>query len=99
MKTRTRKPTHPGAILRHDYLAPLGMTITALADRLKVSRKHLSGVLNERAGITPDMALRLSKAFNTTPDLWLNLQNAHDLWCAEHAPTGWAEVTPITTAA
>jgi len=45
------------------------------------------------------MALRLSKAFNTTPDLWLNLQNAHDLWCAEHAPTGWAEVTPITTAA
>lgn len=71
------------------------MTITALADRLGVSRKHLSAVLNERVGVTPDMALRLSRAFNTTPDLWLNLQKGYDLWCAEHEPTGWESVTPI----
>lgn len=98
MKTRNRKPTHPGATLRYEYLEPLGLTITALAERLRVSRKHLSAVLNERANVTPDMALRLARAFNTTPDLWLNLQKGHDLWCAEHEATGWTDVMPISQA-
>jgi addiction module HigA family antidote len=81
IRAGARKPTHPGAILRHEYLAPLGivMTITDLSSRLGVSRKYLSAVLNERAGETPDMALRLSRAFNTTPDLWMNMQKGHDL--------------------
>jgi len=98
MRTRKRKPTHPGAILRHEYLEPLTMTITDLSGRLGVSRKHLSAVLNERASITPDMALRLSRAFNTTPDVWINLQKGYDLWCAEHEATGWESVVPITPA-
>lgn len=95
MRTRTRKPTHPGGILRRMHMEPLGLSITALAERLGVSRKHLSNIVNERAGVTPDMALRLSRAFNTTPDLWLNLQQAHDLWEAEHTPSGWEKVPAL----
>lgn len=95
MKTRTRKPTHPGAIIRHDYMTPLNLTVTSLAAHLGVSRKHLSQVLNEKAGVTSSMALRLSRAFNTTPDLWLNLQRKRDLWEAEHEATEWRAVTPL----
>jgi antitoxin HigA-1 len=79
MRPRTRKPTHPGAIVRLDYIEPLGLSVTALAERLGVSRKHLSAIVNERSGLTPDMALRLSRAFGTTPGLWLNMQQALDL--------------------
>jgi len=95
MRIRTRKPTHPGALIRLDYLEPLDVSVTALAGRLGVSRKHLSGILNERAGVTPDMALRLSRAFGTTPGLWLNLQQAVDLWEAEHTPGGWEKVEAL----
>ncbi|THB71835.1 MAG: addiction module antidote protein, HigA family [Desulfovibrio sp.] len=95
MKNRLRKPTHPGVIIRDDYLEPLSLSVTALAERLGVSRKHLSNVINEKVGVTPDMALRLSRAFNTTPDLWLNLQRNHDLWVAEHSDTGWDKVTKV----
>ena len=70
-----RKPTHPGAILKEDYLVPLALTVTNMAAKLVVSRKTLSKILNENGAITPDMALRLSRALGTTPDLWLNLQN------------------------
>ena len=79
MRTRTRKPTHPGSLIRHDYLEPLGLSVTALAGRLGVSRKQLSKIVNGGAGVTPDMALRLSRALGTTPGLWLNLQQAYDL--------------------
>lgn len=92
---KTRKPTHPGAILRHDYLGPLHLTVTALAAHLGVSRKHLSQVVNEKVGMSTDLALRLSKAFDTSPDLWLNLQRKHDLWEAEQAKTGWRHVAKI----
>jgi antitoxin HigA-1 len=95
LKTRVRKPTHPGGILQRIYMEPLALSVTALAERLGVSRKHLSKIVNERAGVTPDMALRLSQAFNTTPELWLNLQKSHDLWVAAHAATGWAQVVPV----
>ena len=74
MKKVKRKPTHPGNILKEDYLVPLDLTVTEMSHRLGVSRKTLSKVLNEKGAVTPDMALRLSRAFNTTPDLWLNLQ-------------------------
>jgi len=69
-----RRPTHPGNILKEDYLLPLHITIKDMAANLGVSRKTLSKIINERGAITPDMALRLSRAFDTTPDLWLNLQ-------------------------
>ena len=69
--------------------------LPALADRLGVSRKTLSTIVNERAAVTPDMALRLSRAFKTSPELWLNMQKSYDLWTAEHEDTGWAEVMPI----
>jgi len=92
---KTRKPTHPGAILRHDYIAPLGLTVTGLAAHLGISRKHLSNVVNEKVGVTTDLALRLAQAFDTTPDMWLNLQRKHDLWEAERAKTGWRHVVRI----
>ena len=67
---RTRKPSLPGEILREMYLEPLNLTITAFAERIGVSRKTVSAIVNGRAPVTVDMALRLSRAFNTTPELW-----------------------------
>lgn len=75
-------PPHPGEILREDYLKPLGLSVTGAAEALQVSRKTLSAVLNERAGISPSMAYRLAKALNTSPELWINLQAQYDLWQA-----------------
>lgn len=94
----TRKPTHPGEIVKHDYMEPLTLSVTALSARLGVSRKTLSAIVNERAGVTPDMALRLSRAFNTSPELWLNLQRGFDLWAAEQSDTGWRKVEPVQSA-
>lgn len=91
----TRKPTHPGEIIKELYMVPLDLTVTALAERLGVSRKTLSKIVNERASVTSDMALRLSRAFNTTPNLWLNLQQGYDLWTAEHESSGWESVVPL----
>ena len=75
-------PPHPGEIMRADYLQPLELTVTEAAEALGVSRKTLSVLLNERAGISPAMAHRLSKAFDTTPEFWVNLQAQYDLWQA-----------------
>lgn len=77
---RTRRPSTPGEILRELYLEPLGMSITAFAERIGVSRKTVSSIINGRTPVTVDMALRLSRAFDTTPDLWLNLQQSIDIW-------------------
>ncbi len=75
-------PPHPGEILRADYLEPLELNVTEAAKALGVTRKTLSAILNERAGISPAMAHRLSKALDTTPEFWVNLQTQHDLWRA-----------------
>lgn len=91
----TRKPTHPGELIREEYMKPLKLTVTALAASLGVSRKTLSTIVNERAGISPDMALRLSRAFSTTPELWMNMQRSYDLWMAENENTDWQKVTPL----
>ena len=80
MPIRKRKPTHPGGILKRHYLEPLSLTITEVADDLGVSRKTISKIINERGAITPEMALRLSKAFSTSAELWMNLQTNYDLW-------------------
>lgn len=95
MRKMTRKPTHPGELIKVDYMETLHLTVTALAAYLGVSRKTLSMVINKRAAVTPDMALRLSRAFTTSPELWLNMQKAYDLWAAEHEQTGWSEVSPV----
>lgn len=92
---RTRKPTHPGAIILHDYMKPLDLTVTALAAHLGISRKHLSQVIHEWASVTSGLALRLARAFGTTPDLWLNLQRKRDLWEAERETPGLEDVTPL----
>ncbi len=72
------------------------MTINEFASVLGISRKTLSKIINERGAITPDMALRLSRAFNTTPDFWLNLQKNFDLWQAEHSSNEWQRVKPLS---
>lgn len=93
-RARTRRPSHPGAILREHHLVPLDLTIADAAARLGVSRKTLSKVVNGRGSVTPEMALRLARAFDTTPHLWLNLQQAYDLWHAER-DSDWRRVEAI----
>lgn len=80
-------PPHPGELLKELYLEPLKITVTEAAMALNVARKTLSAVVNGRAGISPEMALRLAKALNTTPELWLNMQAQHDLWIARQKKT------------
>lgn len=80
-------PPHPGEVLK-EYL-PEGVSVTEAAKRLGVSRQAFSAIINGRAGITADMALRLSKALETSPDMWLGMQMQYDLWQAkQHAPKG-----------
>jgi len=76
-------PPHPGEVLRALCLEPLNLTITAAAQSLGVSRKALSSILNGHAGISPEMAVRLSIAFDTSAESWLNQQLQYDLWHAE----------------
>jgi addiction module HigA family antidote len=74
-----KNPPHPGEIVRNDCIEPLGLTITEAAEGLGVSRKHLSALVNGRAGISPEMAIRLSKAFGGSPESWLTQQMQYDL--------------------
>jgi addiction module HigA family antidote len=76
-------PPHPGEVIQSLCLEPLGITVTQAAEALGVSRKTLSAILNGRAGISPEMAIRLSIAFNTTAESWMNQQTQYDLWHAE----------------
>jgi addiction module HigA family antidote len=76
-------PPHPGAVLRRLCLEPLGLSVTQAAEALGVTRKTLSAILNGRAGISPEMAVRLSIAFDTSSESWLNQQLQYDLWQAE----------------
>ena len=73
-------PAHPGEILKELCLEPLGLTVTRTAEALGVARKTLSELINAKSGVSPEMAIRLSKAFRTTPEFWLNLQQQYDLW-------------------
>jgi addiction module HigA family antidote len=78
-------PPHPGEIIREFCIDPLDLTVTETAEALGVARKTLSTLLNGRAGISPEMALRLSKVFGRTPEGWLRLQLQFDLWKAEQS--------------
>jgi antitoxin HigA-1 len=75
-----RKPTSPGEILNEEFLKPLGLTQKALADHLGCDYKVINRIVNERASVTPELAIKLAAAFQTTPDFWLNAQMAVDLW-------------------
>ena len=76
---RMKKPPHPGRIVRQECIEPLGLTVTEAAQRLGVTRQALNNLVNEKAGISPEMAIRLSKAFGSSPEVWLGLQVEYDL--------------------
>ena len=80
---KMHNPPHPGEVLKALCLEPLNLTVTEAARSLGVSRKTLSAILNGRAGISPEMAVRLSIAFDTSAEGWLNQQLQYDLWHAE----------------
>ncbi len=95
LRDSKRRPTHPGEILREDVLPALGLTQGELARRLGVSRLTVSELLREKRGVSPDMALRLARLLNTTPESWLNMQQAVDLWALGETHTRrYARIKP-----
>ena len=80
MLKRQYNPPHPGEVLWGLDMEPAGLTVTAVSQRLGVDRKTISRIVNGRSNITPEMAILLGKAFNTTPDSWLTMQHHYDLW-------------------
>lgn len=80
---RMKNPPHPGRIIRQECIEPLGLTVTDAAERLGVTRQALNNVINERAGVSPEMSIRLAKAFGSKPEVWLGLQMDYDLAEAE----------------
>ncbi len=92
---KMHNPAHPGEILRELYLKPLGITITQVAESLGVTRKHVSTIVNGRAPITPDMAVRLTMAFRTEPEIWVNMQAQYDLWAVSKKAR--PKVKPLVT--
>jgi addiction module HigA family antidote len=87
-----RKPTHPGVVLKEDVLIPSGITVTNAAKDLGVTRKTLSEFINAKSSLSPEMAVRISKATNTSPESWMNMQVKLDLWNAQIKKT---KVTPF----
>ena len=80
---RMKNPLHPGRIVRQECIAPLGLTVTQAARALGVTRQTLNNLVNGRAGVSPEMAIRLSKAFGSSPEVWLGIQMEYDLAQAE----------------
>lgn len=76
----SRKPTHPGEMLREEFMPDFGLTVASLAKRLGVSRQSMNELVRERRAVSPEMALRLARVFGTTPQYWLNMQRNVDLW-------------------
>jgi antitoxin HigA-1 len=89
-------PPHPGEVLKGLHMDPLNLTIKEVAEHLDVDRKTVSRLINRHTGITAEMAIRLSKAFNTTPDLWMNMQTNYDLWHAKQRTKDTIRVQPFT---
>jgi len=83
IQPREIEPTHPGEMLREDFMPDFNLTTTGLAEKLDVSRQTVNELLLERRAISPNMALRLSRLFGNTPEFWLNAQQACDLWKAQ----------------
>jgi len=89
-----RKPNHPGEIIREDIIKPLGISVTDAAKKLGVTRKTLSALINCRASLSPEMAIRIASATNTTPESWLFMQAKLDLW---YAASKEPKVEPLVT--
>ncbi|HNQ58615.1 MAG TPA: HigA family addiction module antitoxin [Candidatus Desulfobacillus denitrificans] len=95
LRNPNRRPTHPGAILREDVLPALAMTQTEFAERLGVSRLSVSELLHGKRAMTPEMAARVARLLNTTPESWLRMQEAVDLWEVRQHPEKLAGIKPI----
>lgn len=95
LRDPNRKPTHPGAILREDVLPALGMTQTELAKRLHVSRLTVSELLHEKRRLTPKLAVRLGRLTDTSPESWLAMQSALDLWEARRKDKTLLAIEPL----
>jgi len=94
-----RRPTHPGEMLREDFLTDYGLSVSALAEAIGVSRQSVNELLRERRSLSPEMALRLSRLFGNTPEFWLNAQRAIDLWeAAEALKDDVARIRPLDAA-
>ncbi|MGH8117222.1 MAG: HigA family addiction module antitoxin [Rhodanobacteraceae bacterium] len=94
-----RRPTHPGEMLREDFLPDYGLSVSGLAADLGVSRQSVNELLRERRAISPEMALRLARLFGNSAEFWVNAQRAVDLWDAAQAiRTDVAKIRPLTAA-
>jgi addiction module HigA family antidote len=92
-------PTHPGEVLREDFMPDYGLTTASLANALGVSRQSINEILRERRSITPIMALRLSRLFGNSAEFWLNSQNARDIWESEqHFNNELKQICPLNAA-
>lgn len=98
-RQRQIRPTHPGEMLREDFLPDYNLTATSLAIALGVSRQTVNELLRERRAVSPEMALRLARLFGNTPEFWLNAQRAVDLWDAAEASQSKLErIQPLRAA-
>lgn len=96
---RKRRPAHPGKILREDVLPEISLTQEQFAEQLGVSRRTVNEILNERRPVSIDMAHRLARALNTTPDVWINMQTALELWeAAESKRAEYEKIKPLKVA-
>ena len=94
---RKVRPIHPGEMLREDFLAEYGLTVSSLAAELGVSRQTVNELLRERRAVSPEMALRLSRFFGNSPEFWLNAQRAVDLWdAAQEIGAEVVRIKPLT---
>ncbi len=94
-----RRPTHPGEMLREDFLPDFGLTVAGLAEALGVSRQSINELLRGRRAVSPEMALRLARFFGNTPEFWLNAQRAVDLWdAAQTIEDDIARIKPLRVA-
>ena len=98
-RSRKVRPTHPGIMLREDFLPEYGLTVSGFAKAIRVSRQTVNELLQERRTVTPEMALRLSRLFGNSPEFWLNAQRAVDLWEAARNMKGQIDrISPLTAA-
>ena len=95
---RKIRPTHPGDMLREDFLPDYGLTVSGLAEALGVSRQTINELLRGRRALSSEMALRLSRLFGNTPEFWLNAQRAVDLWAAQAIKTEVKRIKPLRVA-
>ena len=97
--TRQVRPTHPGEMLREDFLPDYGLTVAGLAGAVGVSRQTVNELLRERRALSPEMALRLSRLFGNSPEFWLNAQRAVDLWdAAQEIAPEVEQIEPLAVA-